>query len=217
MEDKIAKRSILICHLLLAPILSFAAIIVSKAAIRNARILQPEYPDIITISKYYNPVWIDVYIHKIGSLGIIAISIFFIFLSFLFFFRKFKYEKTFITLSFALIQLSWRLLFWLVLASLIWSFFGYCVYHVKRCLYASQSHQFVRFAPALLAPVILIVVCLANVYGNIRSSSDSYIMIEMLDSILEKGGVSDGDYVTATIKPSDMDSDYYTIVSISKI
>ena len=100
MENKIAKRSILICHLLIATILSFAAIIISKAAIRNAQILQPEYPDIITISKYYNPLWIDVYIHKIGGLGIIAISTFFIFLSFVFFSKKFKYGKTYITLSF---------------------------------------------------------------------------------------------------------------------
>lgn len=55
-----------------------------------------------------------------------------------------------------------------------------------------------------------------NVFGSIYSSSDSYIMVDTLDSILKKGGVSNGDYVVAKIKPSDIDGDYYTIISISK-
>lgn len=55
-----------------------------------------------------------------------------------------------------------------------------------------------------------------NVFGSINSSSDSYIMVDTLDSILKKGGVSNGDYVVAKIKPSDIDGEYYTIISISK-
>lgn len=55
-----------------------------------------------------------------------------------------------------------------------------------------------------------------NVFGSIKSSSESYIMVDTLDSVLEKGGVTSGEYVVAKIKPSDIDNEYYTIVSIRK-
>lgn len=55
-----------------------------------------------------------------------------------------------------------------------------------------------------------------NVFGSIGSSRDSYIMIHTLDSILVKGNVSDGDRVVATIRQSDIDSEFYEIISIEQ-
>ncbi|NVJ61541.1 MAG: hypothetical protein HWE27_14190 [Gammaproteobacteria bacterium] len=56
-----------------------------------------------------------------------------------------------------------------------------------------------------------------HVYGSISSSEDSYIMVYTMSSILKRNGVSDGDQVTAKIRPSKMGVDeYYDIVSISK-
>lgn len=53
-----------------------------------------------------------------------------------------------------------------------------------------------------------------NVYGVIKSTEKSYIGIETLDSTLKKSNVKNGDLVEALIKPSEIDTESYEIVSI---
>ena len=53
-----------------------------------------------------------------------------------------------------------------------------------------------------------------NVYGVIKSSEDSSIGIETLDSTLKNNNIKNGDLVEALIKPSEIDTESYEIVSI---
>jgi transcription termination factor Rho len=55
-----------------------------------------------------------------------------------------------------------------------------------------------------------------NIQGMIRSSSSSFVTVYILKSLLARNNISSGDKVLAQIKPSNIDVNFYDIVSIEK-